>query len=375
MIGRTVDRIVRTAAIAFSIAAMACGPGASTGGPTTGASVVIRGEPDCEQCRLDMTLEVTLRDRPELGRQVVGNPQTVVRDSTGRIFHVHGMDASSIHVFAADGEYRQSVGSRGQAPGEFSSVRSLLVDADDHLYAFDRERLTVFTPELDVRDTTLLPIRVRKTLFVDGGILAAAPLLGEDGVGMPLHVLGVDLQIVRSFGAMENLTAQNWQFRLLRGIAGAGDGSIWAHPVNRYQIEEWDPATGTRQRTFERVVDWFEAWTESRPASFDEPPQPNLATAWLDADGLLWTLTSVGAAEWHEGLVVLSGFNDVWVEYPELFRDTHIEVIDPETGRLLLSERVPQALGGVTNDGFVVGRRYPEGEPYQVDLWRLRLAR
>jgi hypothetical protein len=90
---------------------------------------------------------------------------------------------------------------------------------------------------------------------------------------------------------------------------------------------------------------------------------------------LLWTLTAVGAENWREGLIILSGFNDLWIEYPELYRDTHVEVIDPETGRLLLSERVPQALAGVTNDGLAIGRRYPEGEPYQVDLWRLSLVR
>jgi hypothetical protein len=183
----------------------ACSAGTPARAPAD--PVVISGPPACGHCRLQMTLEVKLRDRPDVGRQVVGSSQAVARDSTGRIFHVHGMDASSIHVFTADGAYVQSVGSRGQAPGQFSYIYALLVDTDDNLYAFDRERMTVFTPELSVRETKLMPVRVQRTSFTDEGFLVAGLSRREDGVGLPFQVLGSELQILRSFGAVEDLPA------------------------------------------------------------------------------------------------------------------------------------------------------------------------
>lgn len=335
----------------------------------------IAGPPVCDECRLEMSLEVKLRDRPDLGRQVVGNPQSVVRDSTGRVLHVHGGDASGFHIFDADGAFVRTVGSRGQGPGQFSYIYALVFDDEGNLYVFDRERVTMFSPEFEILETKQTPLRVRRGLFFQDGFVVASPSLSEDAVGLPLHFLGKDLEIVRSFAPTERTEGPEWQVLQSRGISRSIDGLIWAHPTNSYLVEEWDPSTGNRHRAFERTVEWFEPWVDHRSLSLEAPPQPRLAGVWQDDDGLLWTVSAVAAEKWHEGLVVLPGFNDLWIEYPEQFWDSIIEVIDPSTGQLLLSERVPQALGRFTNDGLVIGRRYPEGEFYQVDLWKLELVR
>lgn len=371
-------RVPFPAVFLFACAA-ACSPpspGGSRAAP--GDPVRITGPPQCDQCRLEMTLEMKLRDRPDLGRQVVGSNQAVVRDSRGRTFLVHGMDASQIHLFDASGEFLRSIGSRGQGPGQFSYIYALALDDEENLYAFDRQRMTVLSPDFELLETRRAPFRAHRVLFAAEGFVVASPAPVRESVLMPLHVLARDdLQVVRSFGGLSpgDPTRDNRDGLLNRGISKGIDGQIWSHPRNRYLIEEWDPTTGTRLRAFERVVEWFEPWLEHRGLSTETPPQPGLTNAWQDDEGLLWSISTVGAEQWHEGLVVLSGFNDLWIEYPEKFWDSHIEVIDPVTGLTLLSERVPQALGGLTNDGLIVGRRYPEGEVYQVDLWRLKLQR
>lgn len=371
---RSVAAVIGPATIVVSVALAACGP--DPGADAVGTGVLrISGPPDCDECRLEMTLEVKLRDRPDLGRQVVGSKQAVIRDPRGRVFHVHGGDASSIHVFDADGTFIQSVGSRGQGPGQFSYIYALVLDDEANLYAFDRERMTVFSPGFEILEVKQVPLRVHQALLLPDGFVVASPSFSEDAVGLPLHLLDEDLQVVRSFAATGETEGPEWQTLQARGISKSLDGLIWAHPPNRYLIEEWDPTTGTRHQAFERTVEWFEPWVEHRGLSVELPPQPRLSSVWQDDEGLLWTVSAVGAEKWHEGLVVLPGFNDLWIEYPEQFWDSHIEVIDPSTGRLLLSERVPQALGRFTNDGLVIGRRYPEGEFYQVDLWKLELVR
>jgi len=348
-----------------------------------------------------MTLVVELRDRPELGRQIVASNQAVVRDSGGRTFLVNGMNGSQIQVFDAGGDFIRSVGSQGQGPGEFSYIWALALDREENLYAFDRERMTVLSPTFEVLDrermTVLsptfevldsrrLPFRVWRALFTDAGLVLVARSVAEGEAPSPLHLVASDLRVVSSFGrgpmgsgtaagatpeAGSGDHAEAW----FRNIAAAADGRIWSSLVHRYLIEEWQPDTGERGRVFERVVEWFEPWLQSTSVSFETPPQPRLTAVWQDEQGLLWTLTSVATEDWGEGLTMLSGYNDVWIEYPEKVYDAYIEVIDPDTGSLLLSERVPQALGGVTNDGLAIGRRYPEGEPYQIDLWKLRLVR
>jgi hypothetical protein len=348
--------------------------------------MLITGPPRCDQCRLDMTLVVELRDRPELGRQIVASNQAVVRDSGGRIFLVNGMNGSQIQLFDAGGDFIRSVGSQGQGPGEFSYIWAMALDREENLYAFDRERMTVLSPTFEVLDSRRLPFRVWRALFTDAGLVLVARSVAEGEAPLPLHLVTSDLRIVSSFGrwpmdssaatgATREAGSGDHEEAWFRNIAGAADGRIWSSRVNRYLIEEWQPDTGERGRVFERAVEWFEPWLQSTSVSFETPPQPRLTAVWQDEQGLLWTLTSVAAEDWGEGLTMLSGYNDTWIEYPEKVYDAYIEVIDPDTGSLLLSERVPQALGGVTNDGLAIGRRYPEGEPYQIDLWKLRLVR
>ena len=95
--------------------------------------VTISGPPTCAQCVVDLVVEVTFADRPELGLPIVGGTQHIVRDSAGRILLTHNMFPSRIFEFAADGTFIRAIGSEGQAPGEFLLASQLILGEEGKL--------------------------------------------------------------------------------------------------------------------------------------------------------------------------------------------------------------------------------------------------
>lgn len=344
------------------------------------AAVRISGPPECAGCEFRLERMVTLRDVPESGPPVVGPTAMVVRDAGGRIYLVHGNDTARVQVFGPDGAHIGSVGSRGRGPGEFTSAGPLLVDARGSLYVFDRfqYRMAVFSPTLELLETRFLPprFRPRKALFLDGGFLVAASAYTEELLGYPLHLLTHDLDIERSFG----MTDQDQTVRpdmvslQLRSLAKAGDQGIWAAPYNEYKVEAWDPATGELTTSLERSVEWFPPWHFARSLSLDSPPQPVLRGIWQDDKGLLWVLVAVAAEGWRDAIHMTSG-GDLALHDSERYRDTIIEVLDPNTQTLLVSTRVPHVLVGFTNDGLIIGNASNEVDGDSVELWRAILNR
>ena len=63
-------------------------------------------------------------------------PGDIVEDGQGNIY-VADAGNYRIQKFNKDGKFVVSLGRKGQGPGEFSSLRSLNIDAEDRLYVFD----------------------------------------------------------------------------------------------------------------------------------------------------------------------------------------------------------------------------------------------
>lgn len=75
----------------------------------------------------------------------------VVADETGRVFVSDGTEAV-IHIYDGDGTHLQTIGGKGEGPGEFSSIYSMRLN-DNFLYAPDmmQRRITIF--DLNSLDT------------------------------------------------------------------------------------------------------------------------------------------------------------------------------------------------------------------------------
>lgn len=192
--------LVFLAASLFSLA-----PAASQQEP-----VQIVGPPSCGECAVDMELEVTLRDRLDLNRPIVASTRIVVRDTLDRLLVVHGQDLVHIQVSAPDGSFLKSVGGAGQGPGEFGSLSALAVGNEGDLYAFDwqQQRVTRFSPDFELVETSRLPLRTRAAVFASGGLTVAARGFSNELVGLSLHFW---IQGWRSSGLLERQTKRYGQ--------------------------------------------------------------------------------------------------------------------------------------------------------------------
>jgi DNA-binding beta-propeller fold protein YncE len=73
-------------------------------------------------------------------------PSDVAWDAAGDIFIADGAVPSRIAKFDKNGVYIKSWGGRGDAPGQFSTPHSIVVDAKDNIYVADRgnKRIQIF---------------------------------------------------------------------------------------------------------------------------------------------------------------------------------------------------------------------------------------
>lgn len=76
------------------------------------------------------------------------SPHDVVVDSEGNIYVLDQRNAR-IQKIAPDGTFRQTIGRRGQGPGDFQLPYSLAIDSTDRLYVYDymNRRIQVMTAE------------------------------------------------------------------------------------------------------------------------------------------------------------------------------------------------------------------------------------
>jgi hypothetical protein len=100
---------------------------------------------------------------------------------------------------------------------------------------------------------------------------------------------------------------------------------------------------------------------------------------WESDTGLLWTVTLVADADWSTAVrdatrrPAPGGQSAVSsIDYQQLF-DAIIEVIDPASGRLIASRRIPQFVAAVAGNGHLLSAREESGS-ILVEVLRVQLT-
>lgn len=73
-------------------------------------------------------------------------------DTEGNIFVVDGGN-QRIQKFGQDGKYKQTIGSKGQGPGEFQRPFRIFLDSEDNIYVHDRGKIHVFSKDGQFKHT------------------------------------------------------------------------------------------------------------------------------------------------------------------------------------------------------------------------------
>jgi hypothetical protein len=281
----------------------------------------------CSGCHIRIDTVAILGDRDGPGMIEDDFTPTSV-DSHGHFYLLSG-GGVQVKVFDPEGAYLRSIGKRGDGPGEFQLVRRLFVDANDHLYAPDRihGRITVLTPLGNVvRTITVGPPWLGFNIYPLRGdsLLVGGHSLSPELVGLPAHIISPEGALVRSFGERTYpVEATTDEFLLHRAIALSEDHTFWVAGWDRYHIELWR-TDGQRLRHLVREPAWF-----SQPAALTDgrvPPRPALLSIFQDADGFLWTSSTVASSSWTDGPHAI---------------DTIVEVIDPASTQVLASTILP----------------------------------
>lgn len=344
-------------------------------------TIEINGTPLCAACQVVLDSVVVLGDRE--GPGYVGQTADLARTSDGRWLVAHFPELTRMAVFESDGTFLRTVGRGGGGPGEYDFISFLDLTAGDTLRVVDvgHQRLSILSPTLDYVRSQRLELSVSTEIeFLPDGRMVTRALIGTDERGgHPLHLLGQDGRIVRSFGA-ENPTYQRAYPELyLRHIAidSAGRG-MWSAHRTQYTIELWD-LQGQLVRRLVRTVPWFEPHREAgfRREEPESPPNPAVADLRVDAAGRLWVLLHVAGDRWREGLgPVPDPYGRparTGVVSEHVYWDTVIEVIDPDRAQLVASGRFNEYLEEFRQDAYVTSYREDALGFPSIHVWRARL--
>lgn len=217
----TVRRLLRRSAAAAPVLALAACAEASIGPPLTvtdslGVTVVENG-----RTFADVPLRALPVDRE---REIVDDALyqvTAIRPLPEGIVAVGVSGSASVLLYDANGQRVRELGRRGDGPGEFRSVQSLLLLPGDSLGVYDSQlrRLTVFPPEegaprvLSLAE--LAPDRgwSRVHRLADGlAFVGEAGLGGTGDAGVyrntaPSYRIGLDGRVVATYGEFPGLEA------------------------------------------------------------------------------------------------------------------------------------------------------------------------
>lgn len=343
--------------------------------PTVSAQAAPDDVATCPDCviALDLVTTVGALDGPGW---IPGRPRAAARDSRGRLFLTFSR-TDHVLVFDSAGRPLPPVGRSGEGPGEYRSAYLVEVGRSDTVMVFDfTQQLSFVAPSGRFVRRSRAPVSaVDLILTGDGNVVFSAtpPAVVGDAEVTILHVFDPAEQgVARSFHTHR---IEDGGFAPRFHVAAARDPDrFWTafRPGDRYEVIQY-ATDGTATRQFTRSPSWI------RPLpSEDGIPAPDANLYGIaEANGRLWIVGRHPAEDWNRYLnreanrEVEAGIREI--DANRLYRSV-VEVVDIETGQLVVSARVPGLVVTLLPDQHVATYREDEaGVPF-VDVFRMTLA-
>lgn len=345
--------------------------------PTLGAQTASRLEgTGCRDC-LRIVPHLVLGDSSDRGAISVG--RGLVRRDDGSFVHA---GVGGLTLFTATGMPAGAIGRVGSGPLEFRRLNFIARGLADTLIVFDlgNGRLSKISPRLEqVAQFTLTNQVTNAVVLPTGSIVANIHFRDLDRLGVPLHVIdGRSGEVTHSFGlARTEAFDRKSAWAGFREIAVSPRGNIWSTRRNSYVLEEWT-AAGEKIRQLERSAAWFHPYELREPLRPNSPPQPHIERIHVDSSGLLWVFAAVPALDWRENIVarkptpgILPGFEPTSLSG---IYDTIIEVIDPVTRRVLVTQRFDGFMWGMLSDSMMFSDAQDQAGFPTLQVWRVEVS-
>jgi hypothetical protein len=302
-------------------------------------------------------------------------------DSKGNYYVAHGDGAGAanqIWVFDSTGAFLETIGQRGEGPGEYRGIGRIDVLPGDTLQIYDRilRRRTTLAPDQSSMDTQPLEVGgfFHSVILPDGRMVVTEHRRSPERVGYPLQLVTRSGRVVRSLGTTKPDLRPGEERKLRKKVApGPDGGSVWSVGEGDYLMELWD-TTGTRRVALQRDAGWFDPLAPEAELTPRGPPPPaSVRLAKTDSLGRLWVLSTTPTEGWRE---VVADRPDLYTNLSSLFQvyDWVLEVIDPVSGLLVASQVFfgKEFVYFLGEDMVVCYREDDEGYPH-LDIYRLSL--
>lgn len=285
----------------------------------------VSGEVTCAECVITLDTVVTIGGLDGPGLELVSPFSHVAVDRLGRILLWNSREAE-IAVFDSTGTYLQTIGGRGEGPGEYQSISHIGVGPRYiHVFEYHMGR-TMLDHDFQVVRTDRFRGEVRSAAVVsDDVVVFVADVPTPEAVGHKLHILRPSGELT-SYGYDGGVYSRELPpGATITRVAGKDD-TVWAvrREVNR--LVRWDLAPEPKiGKVFDRRVKEFDE-------GGDEFAEAALGSAMLDDRGL-WLVWHTADPDWtgpppppearlHE------------IDIVQL-RDGWLDLVDPGTGRTL----------------------------------------
>lgn len=320
----------------------------------------------CTSCDMRVVPVVALGSAADPESPADRPHRDVVRDRRDRYFVRAGWPVTRILVYNSDGNLESVWGRGGDGPGEYNAIGQLLMLGEDSLAVLDISnlRLTVLDAEGSVARTRRLPLRPypeQMARLNDGTLVVAGGEHTAASTGYLVHLVRPDGSVSPLLPAGMVLRSRPSAAKRRLAVVGT---TFWAARPDRYELTEY-AADGTALRVLKRDVAWFpdreiEGVVEN---AAKEPPYPFLRAIHVDEDGFIWTMVRLVDAEW-------APVEEVGSLSREQRYDSIVEVIDPDRGVVVRSQRFPWQGDGFTNDGLIVSQRTDALGVVVLNIWR-----
>ncbi len=337
--------------------------------------------PSCPACTIKVERLLALQSGVGGAPSIDRRPNSMAVDSRGRIFVT--VDGSE-HFFAFDraGGSLGTVGTRGQGPGEFVSARDIAIATGDTLYVFDNRarRFSVFSPALRFVRSAFIPRVFTATVSHDGNVVVSGTVPDPGHAAKSFHLFDRVGNQRGSVGFTDASVIPGEYGLAVNLVAPAGGGGFWSVSyAGAYTIAKWS-ASGDLVSRFERNSELVGpgrsadiGFTRSRPTD------PYIRSIREDVRGFIWVEIVVADRDWKRGLRFDEEAKGERALVPEIHDydrvyDTVIEVIDPRTKSVVVSQRFDEVYSLLMNGGRISRPIVNPDGTFRVEIFSIRLT-